>query len=61
MYFGKKQIDILYFCLEPRTSKDVLGYLGVINHSKSRRLHVTGLVQLGLLARTISENPNDGN
>ena len=28
---------------------------------KNRKLHVTELVQLGLLARTIPENPNDRN
>ena len=61
VYLGKRQVDILYFCLEPRTSKEILDYLGVINHSKNRKSHVTGLVTLGLLARTIPENPNDRN
>ena len=41
--------------------KEILDYLGVINHSKNRKSHVTGLVTLGLLARTIPENPNDRN
>lgn len=61
IYLRKRQIDILYFCLKPRKSKEILDYLGVINHSKNRKLHITELVQLGLLARTIPENPNDRN
>lgn len=61
VYLGKRQVNILYFCLVPRTSKEILDCLGVINHSKNRKSHVTGLVTLGLLARTIPENPNDRN
>ncbi len=56
-----KQKDILNFCSVPRSAKEILERVGVINHTKNRKKHVLSLVELGFLEMTNPENPNASN
>ncbi len=57
----QRQLIILKYCSEFRTSKEILGRLNIVNHSKNRKLYITGLVNKGLLARTNPSNPKARN
>lgn len=53
-----KQKEVLAFCTIPRSSREILEHIGVINHSKNRDRFINHLVTKRLLERTIPDNPN---
>lgn len=58
---SKKEEDIRNFCSVPRTAQEIMDRLGISNQSKNRRKHITSLIEIGVLERTIPEKPNDPN
>ena len=46
---SNKQRDIVNFCSVPRTTKEILGRIGVSMHSKNRERYITFLVAAGYL------------
>lgn len=57
----KKEEDIRNFCSVPRTAQEIMDRLGVSNQSKNRQKYITSLIEIGVLERTIPENPKDRN
>ena len=57
----KKQKDIVNFCTVPRSSREILGRLGVTYHSKNIARYITSLVSAGYLEMTNPESPNAKN
>ena len=57
----QRRLIILKYCLEARTSKEILDRLNMMNHSKNRELYITELMKTGLLARTNPDNPKASN
>lgn len=57
----KKEEDIRNFCSVPRTAQEIMDRLKISNQSKNRQKYITSLIELGVLERTIPENPNDPN
>ena len=57
----KAQKDIVNFCSVPRSAKEIMERLGIINHSANKKRHIQPLVDMGVLEMTIPENPNDRN
>ena len=58
---SNKQRDIVNFCSVPRTTKEILGRIGVSMHSKNRERYITSLVAAGYLQMTNPENPTASN
>ena len=56
-----KQRDIVNFCSVPRSSKEILGRVGLTNHSKNRQTYIMSLVETGYLEMTNPEHPNASN
>jgi predicted ArsR family transcriptional regulator len=57
----KAQKDIVNFCSIPRSAKEIMERLGIINHSANKKRHIQPLVDMGVLEMTIPDNPNDRN
>ena len=57
----KEEKDIRNFCSVPRTAQEIMDRLGVTNQSKNRQKYITSLIEIGVLERTIPENPKDRN
>ena len=57
----KKEEDIRNFCSVPRTAQEIMDRIGISNQSKNRQKHITSLIEIGVLERTIPEKPNDPN
>lgn len=57
----KKEEDIRNFCSVPRTAQEIMDRLGLSNQSKNRQRYITSLISIGVLERTIPENPKDRN
>ena len=49
------------FCSIPRSAKEIMERLGIINHSANKKRHIQPLVDMGVLEMTIPDNPNDRN
>ena len=58
---SNKQRDIVNSCSVPRTTKEILGRIGVSVHSKNRERYITSLVAAGYLQMTNPENPTASN
>lgn len=58
---SNKQRDIVNFCSVPRTTKEILGRIGVSMHSKNRERYITSLVAAGYLQMTNPDNPTASN
>ncbi|MBR5982895.1 MAG: hypothetical protein IK025_04105 [Bacteroidales bacterium] len=56
-----KQKEVLRFCNEGKSSREILEHIGVINHTKNRYRFILSLVDAGLLERTIPESPYSPN
>ena len=56
-----KEKDIVNFCSEPRTAKEILDRIGVSMHSKNRERYITSLVAAGYLQMTNPDNPTASN
>lgn len=57
----KKEQDIRNFCSVPRTAQEIMDRLGITNQSKNRQKYITSLLEIGVLERTIPNNPTDPN
>lgn len=57
----KEEKDIRNFCSVPRTAQEIMDRVGVTNQSKNRQKYITSLIEIGVLERTIPENPKDRN
>lgn len=57
----KKEEDICNFCSVPRTAQEIMERLGVSNQSKNRQKFIVPLIEIGVLERTIPDNPKDRN
>lgn len=57
----KEEKDIRNFCSVPRTAQEIMDRLGVTNQSKNRQKYITSLIEIGVLERTIPENPKNRN
>ena len=58
---SQKQRDVVNFCSVPRSAREILERIGVINHTKNRKKYVLSLVELGFLEMTDPETPNAPN
>ncbi len=54
--FGKKELDVLTFCAEPRSRREIADMLGVDEYYAARR-YINPLVGSGALTRTIPDKP----
>ena len=50
--------DILSFCMEPKSRREILGSLGLAYHSDAFKKHIKPLIDKGYLALTIPDKPN---
>jgi predicted HTH transcriptional regulator len=57
----EKQKAILDFCVEPRSTQEILENFGLYNQSRTRKRYIADLVEKGLLVMTIPNNPTDRN
>lgn len=57
----KAQKYVVNFCSVPKSAKEIMERLGIINHSANRKRHIQPLVDMGVLEMTIPEKPNDRN
>jgi ATP-dependent DNA helicase RecG len=53
-----KAMDILEFCKEPKSRKEILDMLEVYDHPKNIKQYIKPLVDLGYLAQTDPDKPN---
>ncbi|MDR0981745.1 MAG: hypothetical protein LBM07_00680 [Culturomica sp.] len=53
-----KAMEILEFCKEPKSRKEILDMLEVFNHPKNIKPYIKPLVDLGYLAETDPDKPN---
>lgn len=56
---SKKEEDIVNFCSVPRTAQEIMDRLGISNQSKNRQKYITSLIEIGVLERTIPEEPKN--
>jgi predicted HTH transcriptional regulator len=56
-----RQRDILNFCSVPRSAQEILGRLGLSNHSVNKKKYIQPLLNMGALEMTNPENPNASN
>jgi len=49
------------FCVEPRSTQEILENFGLYNQSRTRKRYIADLVEKGLLVMTIPNNPTDRN
>ena len=61
LYLSDRHKDILTFCAEPRSGREILEHIGVTFHQKNRERFINTLVDAGLLERTIPNAPNSPN
>ncbi len=57
---GKKELEVLAFCVEPRSRKEIAEMLGVDEYYAARR-YINPLVLSGALGRTIPDKPRSKN
>lgn len=50
--------DILNFCREPKTRREIFECIGLAYHSDAFKAHIKPLIDFGYLALTIPEKPN---
>ena len=53
-----KHKEVLAYCIIARNSREILGHIGVTNHTKNRDRFIKKLVDEGYLERTIPDVPN---
>lgn len=58
---NEKEYDILCFCKEPQSRRDIFTHIGVIYHSKNYTRFVEPLIDMGLLELTIPDKPKSPN
>jgi len=58
---NEKEYDILHFCKEPQSRRDIFTHIGVIYHSKNYTRFVEPLIDMGLLELTIPDKPKSPN
>lgn len=58
---NEKKLHLLKYCLKPRSKVDMLKRLGLSNQTVNFRRHIQPLLEQGLIARTIPEEPNHPN
>ncbi|MDR3266715.1 MAG: putative DNA binding domain-containing protein [Tannerella sp.] len=54
----EKEKKILNFCRQPKSSREILDFIGVSYHSKNVAKHITNLVSSGLLYYSIPDVPS---
>jgi len=54
---SKIEMKILEFCRQPKSREEILGVIGLINHTKNYRKHIVPLVENGLLASSMPGKP----
>lgn len=57
----KNQKDIVNFCSVPRSAKEIMERIGLINHSANKKRHIQPLLEMGALEMTNPDNPKDRN
>ena len=50
--------DILNFCREPKTRREIFECIGLVYHSDAFKAHIKPLIDFGYLALTIPDKPN---
>ena len=50
--------DILNFCREPKTRREIFECIGLVYHSDAFKTHIKPLIDFGYLALTIPDKPN---
>ena len=58
LYLSDKHKEVLAYCIIARNSREILGHIGVTNHTKNRDRFIKKLVDEGYLERTIPDVPN---
>ena len=61
LLLSDRQKEVLRFCMIERSSREILGHINVIFHTKNRDRFINELVDAGLLERTIPDTPNHPN
>ncbi|WP_018464228.1 Fic family protein [Segatella paludivivens] len=54
---NQKEYDILRFCKEPQSRRDIFSHIGVIYHSKNYTRFIEPLIEMGFLELTIPDKP----
>ena len=57
----KVQKDIVNYCTVPKSAKEIMDRIGIINHSANRKRHIQPLLEMGALEMTNPDNPKDRN
>jgi ATP-dependent DNA helicase RecG len=52
---------ILNFCKTPKSRQEILAFIGVSNHTYNYKMHITPLMEQGIIEYTVKENPKDRN
>ena len=58
---GEKEKKILEFCRDPKSSREILDFVGVSYHSKNMNKYITSLIDAGYLYYTNPESIKHSN
>lgn len=61
LFLSDRQKEVLFYCISPRSSCEILNHINVTYHNKNIAKYITSLVDAGLLERTQPESPNSPN
>lgn len=56
---NEKQLEVLKFCITPRSAAEIFAHLKISKQTKNRKLYITELIESGVLAMTIPDKPHD--
>lgn len=58
---GKKQLSVIEFCETPKTSREIIAYLGIVYQARAVKRYIADLVAAGLLLPLVMGKPNSPN
>jgi ATP-dependent DNA helicase RecG len=58
---NKKEKQVIDFCREPKSSREIMNFIGVSYHSKNINKYVSALLDAGMLYYTIPDTPHHRN
>lgn len=58
---SKKQLSVIEFCETPKTSREIIAYLGIVYQARAVKRYITDLVAAGLLLPLVMGKPNSPN
>lgn len=58
---SKKQLSVIEFCETPKTSREIIAYLGIVYQARAVKRYITDLIAAGLLLPLVMGKPNSPN